>query len=119
MKKYLIALAIFSAAILAQIAPQPIDWRYSYYWDDPNPPGQVVRWTVYASNSVAVRMTNTTNRFVELRPLLNGAPAGVYILFNTAETELGDVSEPSTNKPVKWPGGDGRVRPGKGGQVDK
>lgn len=121
MKLKLIAACLFIAAALAQtaLAPTPIDWRYSFFWDDLNPPGAVANWTVYASNNVAVRISQTRTTSLPLQPLLNGAPAGTYALFVSAFSNLGDVSDPSTNLFVSWPGGNGRIKGGGNPRVNR
>lgn len=115
----LLLVALGSVAIVfAQTFTSPIktDWRYSHSWEDPNPPGVVVSWNVYASNAPSnVRIMQAFNMTkIDIKTVLNGAPAGVYALFNTAVSALGDVSVASTNLYIQWPGGDGKIAPGRG-----
>lgn len=111
MKRTLIAILV-SLTVIAQTAiqPQPIDWRYRLEWDDPNSPGLVSSWTIYASNNIVVRSTTTRSLTIDLQPLLNGAPAGTYALFGVPISQLGAVGEAGTNLFVVWPGGNGRLR---------
>ncbi len=107
----LATLVVAAATAQTVLAPTPIDWRYRLDWDDPNPSGQVASWTIYASNSVAVvRSTSTRSLTVDLLPLLNGAPAGVYQLFGVPVSQLGDTGTAGTFLPVLWPGGTGKVK---------
>lgn len=113
MRKVILSiLALFSAMALAQTftSPTPIDWRYRMDWDDPNGTGLVASWTIYASNNVAVRSTSSRSLTVDLQPLLNGAPQGVYALFGVPVSQLGDIGEAGTNLFVSWPGGNGRLK---------
>lgn len=123
MKKTLFILFGVAAGVclLAQTItnPQPVDWRFRISWEDPNPAGAVASWTVYASNSIAVRMAQTRGTTLDLQPLLNGASAGTYAIFNIANSALGDTSEPSTNLFVRWPGGSGRLRGGQSIKAEK
>lgn len=122
LKSISIALLILTVGIFAQSqsSPKKIDWRYTLTWDNPNTM-VVTNWTVYASNTVgvAVRMSQTRTLNMDLKALLNGAPAGTYALFATATSDLGDISEFSTNIYVWWPGGDGKVKPGINPNVDR
>lgn len=124
MKKTILAFAaVGAAALLAQslTTPQPIDWRYQFQWDDPNPVGIVSSWTVYVSNttSQATRTTSTRILSADAGALLSGQPAGTYALFNVAVSQLGDTSDASTNLYVSWPGGSGKVQPGRNERVNK
>lgn len=116
MKPYLLA-SLATAGLLAQTAltPVKVDWRYDFVWSDPNPPSDVDHWTVYASNSPSnvriMQAYQTTS--VSIRALLLNAPAGAYALFNTATSTTDDISDPSTNLWIRWPGGDGKIKPGK------
>jgi hypothetical protein len=117
-------LALTTAAILAQTAlkPQKVDWRYDFYWQNLNGTNfTVTGYTVYASNVVtkAVRMSQTRETQLEIRPLLNGAPSGVYALFATLSTDDDDISLPSPLFYVIWPGGDGRPHPPHGPKAEK
>lgn len=121
MKKTAIAIILIAttALVWAQTASSPkvSDWRYSYSWEDPNLPGEVAKWTVYASNLTQVRIMQTTNKTIRLETLLNGAPPGIYALFTTAESAaLGYTTEQSTNTYTKY---QGKIQPGKGGTVEK
>lgn len=108
-------LAISALVAVAQTfpTPQPVDWRYRFQWEDPNPAGTVTNWTVYASNFVAVgwtpivRTVQTRTLAIDYQPLLSGAPAGTYAIFVIPVSALGDIGEPSTNHFVLWPGGNG------------
>lgn len=117
MKKLILAPLIIVAVAIAQTvsSPTPIDWRYRFDWDDPNAAGLVASWTIYASNNIAggipaVRTTASRSLTVDLQPLLNGAPAGVYALFGVPVSQLGDIGEAGTNLFVSWPGGNGRLK---------
>ena len=116
--KLLLAALGSIAIVFAQTftSPVKVDWRYKFSWEDPNPPGSAVSWNIYASNSPAnVRIMQVSNMTtIELKTVLNGAPAGIYAVFNTAVSDLGDVSTQSTNIYVRWPGGDGKISPGRG-----
>lgn len=120
MKKLKLLLAIIGsiAIAFAQTFTSPIktDWRFTHSWEDPNAPGIVVSWNIYASNSPSnVRIMQVFGATkIDIKTVLNGAPVGVYALFNTAVSALGDVSVQSTNLYVHWPGGDGKISPGRG-----
>ncbi len=120
-KYYVIIIGLLAATILAQsvTSPVPVDWRYVFQWDDPNPAGQVASWTAFASNNVSVRVSSTRTTFVDCAVLLSGAPAGAYALFVIPTTTLGDTGEVSTNIYVSWPGGSGKTKGGGNLHVNK
>lgn len=105
----LVSVAVFAVAQTVFV-PQRIDWRYRLTWEDPNPPGLVSSWIIYASNNVAVRSASTRSMVVDLQPLLNGAPAGAYALFGVPVSTEGDIGDAGTNHFVLWPGGNGHIR---------
>lgn len=119
MKKSLITLLACAGAaiVFAQTAAAStnIDWRYKLTWTDPNPAGTVASWTTTASNVVTTaiaRNVSTATPNVGYTTLLSGLPAGTYAIYNVATSALGDISTPSTNHYVVWPGGTGKINPG-------
>lgn len=116
----ILGLLSFATTLIAQ-AIFPIDWRYSLSWTNPNAPGTVQFWTVYATNTTATHQTSVSgaSTSVDLAPLLNGSPAGVYTLYTTATSVLGGESDPGELLLVNWPGGNGKPLGGRGLGVRK
>ena len=116
MKKHLLPLTalLTTLVVVAQTltTPTPVDHRYDFGWDDPNPTGTITTWTVYASNVVngTVRSAASRSLGVDILTPLNGAAAGTYALFVIGTTDLGDTTDASTNLYVRWPGGSGKAK---------
>ncbi len=122
--KYLITLAaaaLTAVMLLAQTTtqPQPIDFRYSLSWTDPNAAGQVATWIVHATNMTQVRSMGSPATTVALGPMFNGAPAGTYTLYTTAVSATGLEGDPGDTLLVSWPGGNGKPKGGHGLTVFK
>lgn len=115
----LLALALTATALLAQTiitGPFSTNWKSRLYWSDPNAPGTVTGWLVYATNSTGLHSMPSSTTNCDILPLLNGLPAGIYTLYTTAIDSLGDEGDPGDQCLVVWPGGNGKA---KGGTSDR
>ena len=92
--------------------PTAVDFRYAITWTDPNPPGQVASWMVYATNSMSSRSVGSSGTTAPVVALLNGAPAGTYTCYTTAISPTGAEGDPGDKLLVVWPGGNGKPHGG-------
>lgn len=114
MKKLIaiVGLLIATAAVSAQTAtaPQRVDWRFKFSWDDPNPAGMVIAWKICASNSpTKVYYSTNLATTVDYTALLNVLPVGVYALSVAPVLDDSTIGPWSTNHYGMWVG---KVSPG-------